>query len=358
MEIHEGIVGAAGLPMAALTLAALLVRPVAGFALDLYGRKPLLWGGLCLFLLPAVFYIWMPPASALIALRFIQGIGFGIAHTAFFTVAADILPPQRLGEGIGYFTASMSLATAVSPAASSWVLTNYSYPVIFTLAALLIVICMVMAVLIKQPPFRKKEKRPGLVLISWSSIKPAMVMLMVALNFSCVLSFLPVYAMQQGVAVTGIYFTAMALASFFLRPLAGRLVDIKKEKGYDLAVVAGSLTTILAVLILARTSSALHLIIGGCIYGVGFAFLQTAMLALSVKNLPAEKIGAANATCWTAFDLGIFAGSIAWGLLASAVGYGMMINLTIIPIAFASLIYFFTGSRNLPEEGNHKSGYE
>lgn len=340
MEIQEGIGGAAGLPMAALTLGALLIRPLAGCALDIYGRKPLLWGGLMLFLLPAILYIWMPPAYTLIGLRFIQGIGFGISHTALFTVASDIIPSKRLGEGIGYFAAAMSLATSISPAASSWVLSNYSYPIIFSLAALMVVISIVMASFIKQPPFRKKDQRPKLVFISRTGIKPAMVTFMVALNFSATLSFLPVYAMLQGIAVTGIYFTAMALTSLLLRPVAGMLVDRKQEKGYDLAIIVGTIATISAILILARTSSPLHLIVGGIFYGFGFAFFQTAMLALSVRNLPAEKTGAANATYWTAFDLGIFIGSISWGLLAAAVGYGMMINLTIIPVILALFIYF------------------
>ena len=340
MEIQEGIGGAAGLPMAALTLGALLIRPLAGYALDIYGRKILLWGGLLLFLLPAILYIWMLPAYTLIAFRFIQGIGFGISHTAFFTVASDIIPSKRIGEGIGYFTAAMSLATAISPAVSSWVLSNYSYPIIFSLAALLIVISIIMAVMIKQPTFAKKDQRPKPVFISRTGIKPAMVTLMIAINFSSVLSFLPVYAMKQGVAVTGIYFTAMALTSFLFRPVAGMLVDRKKEKGYDLAVVAGSLATILAIFVLARTSSPLHLIVGGIFYGAGFAYLQTTMLALSVRNLPAEKVGVANATYWTAFDLGIFMGSVAWGLLAAAFGYGAMFYLTIIPVALALLIYF------------------
>ena len=39
MEVHEGISGAAGFPMAALTLGALLARPFTGWALDRYGRK-------------------------------------------------------------------------------------------------------------------------------------------------------------------------------------------------------------------------------------------------------------------------------------------------------------------------------
>ncbi len=355
MEIQQGVSGAAGLPMAALTLGALLIRPLAGCALDIYGRKILLWGGLLLFLLPAILYIWMPPAYTLIVLRFIQGIGFGISHTALFTVASDIIPSKRLGEGIGYFTAAMSLATAISPAVSSWVLSNYSYSIIFSLAVLLIVISMIMAVLIKQPPFTKKDQRPRLVFISRTGIKPAMVTLMVAINFSSVLSFLPVYAMRQGVAVTGIYFTAMALTSFLFRPVAGMLVDRKKEKGYDLAVIAGSVATILAILILSRTSSPLHLIVGGIFYGAGFAYLQTAMIALSVRNLPADKVGVANATYWTSFDLGIFIGSIVWGLLAAAVGYGTMFNLTIIPVVLALLIYF---SRKIFPSNDARKGTE
>ena len=85
MELHAGLSGAAGYPMAALTLGALLIRPFAGWALDVYGRRSLFFAGLALFL-PALLYIDAPAAADCPA--FYPGIGFGISNTALFTIAS------------------------------------------------------------------------------------------------------------------------------------------------------------------------------------------------------------------------------------------------------------------------------
>ena len=153
-----------------------------------------------LFLLPAIFYIGMVPAILLIALRFIQGIGFGISNTAIFTLATDIIPKKQMGMGMGYFTATMSLSVAISPTAASWMMgRNVPYPVIFTVAALFIVIAIILAVLIRYPVYEKKEVKPNFVFFTRSALKPALVTLLVAINFSSVISFVPVYATMQGI---------------------------------------------------------------------------------------------------------------------------------------------------------------
>jgi predicted MFS family arabinose efflux permease len=64
------------------------------------------------------------------------------------------------------------------------------------------------------------------------------------------------------------------------------------------------------------------------------------MLALSVRNAAPEKRGAANATYWTAYDLGVALGSMIWGLVSAALGYDMMYILAALPIAAALPIYF------------------
>lgn len=350
MELHAGLSGAAGYPMAALTLGALLIRPFAGWALDVYGRRSLFFAGLFLFLLPTLLYIGMLPAWYLIFLRFIQGIGFGISNTALFTIASDIIPAKSMGTGMGYFTATMALSTATSPAASSWILNRTNYPTIFTVAALLIVACMVLAALLKYPHFTKKEEQPRFVFLSTAGLKAAVVMLMAAFSFSSMMSFLPVYAVNQGVANPGIFFTAMALTSLVARPFAGMLVDRLGKRGYDMAVVIGVTALLAATLLLARTSSSLHLIIGGIIYGIGMGILQPTMLALSVRGLPPEKRGAANATYWNAFDAGTFIGSICWGPVAALLGYGPMFHLTMIFPAAGLLIYFLTRGQGRKEK--------
>ena len=119
------------------------------------------------------------------------------------------------------------------------------------------------------------------------------------------------------------------------------LIDKKKERGFDLAVLAGAVLVIVAILILARISSLVSLIGGGIFFGAGVAFLQPTMLALSVKDASTENRGAANATYWTAFDSGVFIGSMIWGPIAALLGYSTMFHLALIPVGLALLAYFF-----------------
>ena len=56
-------------------------RVLAGKFIDVVGRKKLLFGGLILFLLGSVFYLFALNLGFLMAVRFIHGIGFGISTT-------------------------------------------------------------------------------------------------------------------------------------------------------------------------------------------------------------------------------------------------------------------------------------
>ena len=62
------------------------------------------------------------------------------------------------------------------------------------------------------------------------------------------------------------------------------------------------------------------------------------MLALCLKDSLRLWRGAANATYWTAYDLGVALGSALWGLLAAILGYYLMFMIAIIPAAIVLLI--------------------
>jgi predicted MFS family arabinose efflux permease len=99
--------------------------------------------------------------------------------------------------------------------------------------------------------------------------------------------------------------------------------------------------SIIAVPFLAEAATLLYLVAGGIFYGVGFGFLQPLMLTLAISNVSPEKRGAANATFWAGYDIGVALGSVLWGMVAAATGYKLMFNLTIIPLVFALAVYFF-----------------
>ena len=113
-KFHTGAT-VSGIIISLYTIGALFCRPFAGFLVDSFSRKPLY---LVMYFFFASMFIGYVAAGTLFLLglfRFLHGICFGIASTAGNTIAIDVLPSSRRGEGIGYFGVTTNLAFATGP---------------------------------------------------------------------------------------------------------------------------------------------------------------------------------------------------------------------------------------------------
>ncbi|NLL56960.1 MAG: MFS transporter [Firmicutes bacterium] len=340
IERFGGSTKIAGLALTALTVTAIIVRPLTGFFLDKYGRKIIFLTGVVLFLIPTLIYTAMIPVYLLIIFRFVQGLGWGIGHTASGTVALDIVPKKRLGEGLGFYNLANSVSNAFSPAIALWIINSYSFRALFLVCSLVTIITLLLALLLRYPRIERQLHDFKFEIIEKTALRPSIIIFIAVLTNSSLTSFLPLYALEKGLTTAGLFFTAMAVSTLISRFLSNLLIDRAGEKGYDLNVIIGSAAIVTAMLIIAQTSSLLHLLAGGLAYGIGLGFFQFSMLILSVQNVAPEKKGTANATYWTSVDAGIAAGSFFWGFVAAALGYKKMYTLAIIPVMLAFTLYF------------------
>ncbi|MFI3240002.1 MAG: MFS transporter, partial [Bacteroidales bacterium] len=90
-----------GVVLAVYTIAALLIRTVSGFLVDKFSRKPLYL--LCYILFTIVFagYAVTKLLAIFVILRVLHGVGFGLSTVSSSTLAIDVMPAKRRGEGIG-----------------------------------------------------------------------------------------------------------------------------------------------------------------------------------------------------------------------------------------------------------------
>ncbi len=343
---YGGSTGMAGLALGVLTAAAVIIRPFTGVALDRYGRRAIFLGGLVMFLLPTVAYMGMISVALLLIFRFIQGFGWGICSTAAGTVAADVVPKSRLGEGLGFFSLTASLSVALAPAMGLWLLEAFSFRVMFAVCSLLSLLSIGLASIIKYPRLEKRSREIKPAFMEMAALRPTGVALLIAMTDSSIQSFLVLYARQRGLNSAWLCFTALAVATLVSRPLSGLVVDRMGKKGYDLVIWLGVPITVAAVLVLSRITDTWHLVFGGALFGIGYGLIQASMLALCVSLVPTDRCGAANATYWTAFDIGIGVGSIFWGIVAAHFGYLMMFTLTAIPAALCLVVHFFRPVRS------------
>lgn len=340
IQNHGGSKSSAGLALGFIMISAIFIRPFAGWFLDNYGRKLILAVGLVIFLFPSLVYIAMIGIVPLLIFRLIQGVGWGICTTAQGTVGADIVPPARLGEGLGYFSLTISLSLAISPAMGLWLVDRFSFQYLFAACSLLTLLSLLFALSVKYPKKVYRPTKSKLVLFEKEALRPSLVALMLGLVYSALLSFVALFVREQGLTTAGLFFTVMAVTSVLSRPIAGRLVDSNGRRGYDIAVSAGLVSIILCLLVLSQTSASWYLVLSGLFFGIGFGFLQPTMMALCISSVPSDRKGGATATFWTAYDIGVGIGSIGWGIVATILGFSSMFLLNIIPAILGLLIYF------------------
>lgn len=328
----------AGLVVGLFTLSAVLIRPFAGYALDAYGRRSLFLIGLVVFALCVFAYTWVPSLLLLLTIRFIHGFGWGLSSTSSSTIAADIIPKSRIGEGMGYYGLAGTLSMALAPALGLHLVNRYGFTVLFLLSTLMVTVSIALALGLKYKEV--SPEKPRFNLIERSSLRPTVVIFLVTMTLGAVVAFLAIYARQRGIENIGLFFTVYAVSLAFVRPLAGRLAD---RHGFDWVVIPGLLFLMAAMFLLYRASTLEAFLMAAVVYGAGFGSVQPSLQALAIVAAPAERRGSANATFFSGFDLGIGLSSMMWGAVAQVAGYSQMYLWAAAPAAVALAVYLFLG---------------
>ena len=99
----------------AYLLAATAVTPLYGKLSDIHGRRPVLLGGIAIFVAGSVACALAPSMPALIAARALQGIGGGGLIALSQTIVGDAVSPRERGRYQGYFGAVFAVASIAGP---------------------------------------------------------------------------------------------------------------------------------------------------------------------------------------------------------------------------------------------------
>jgi MFS family permease len=349
------------------TIASILIRPFAGVALDKYGRKGVFFIGLCIVILATISYGWVSVVAMILFIRFIHGFGWGISSTSSSTIASDIIPKKRFGEGMGYFSLSSSLAMALAPTIGLKIIADYNIRIVSVVSSTLTIVALLLSFTIKYKKVGKENLKTDnslekslkessqnsskgsfnesieeplkskINLFEKSAVAPASVIFLITITYGSIVGFISIYANDLGIKNVGIYFAIYAISLLISRPFFGKLVD---RYGFDIAVFPGLICLFLGIMVLVYANGLLMFSISGVLYGVGFGATQSSLQTMSVINAPKENIGAANATFFNGFDGGIGVGSVVAGIIASNIGYSKMYMYLSISIVLAFLIYF------------------
>ena len=323
-----------GFIIGAFTISAVIIRPIVGGLMDRYGRRIFIISGLLFFAITMYFYNWVTGIIFLVALRILHGISWAIATTSIGTAVTDVIPESRRGEGMGWYGLAMTLGMALGPILGLWVAKSFSFHYLFLLCTALALIAFMLAFSTKIPAIQHTQKKP-ISFFEKSVLPIAIVTFFLSFTFGGITTFLPLFAAKIQVDV-GIFFLVYAATLTVIRPLAGKISD---KYGEGAIIVPALFTLIVALLVLTFTKGIVGLVITGILYGIGFGSAQPALQVAILKLAPPEKMGVANATFLTAFDLGIGLGSIILGFVLQLMGYKMLF-IVCAASGFISLLIF------------------
>ncbi len=344
---------AVGLVVGAFPLAAIAVRTFAGPAADRWGRRPAMVLGSTIFVAAALGYLLARSIPVLLAVRVFHAAGIAFFGTAAAAYAADVSPPGRRGEALSLFGMSSNVALAASPIIALALYRWSGIGAVALGAAAAAGVALGTTLALREgragatAPFRSGPAGDGrlpVVLFHPRCLWPALAIFGYALTFTALLAFLPLFAEARNIANPGWFFTAYSGAVIGARLFAGRLADRLGRLAVILpgfGLVAGGLA------LLSVTGDLAWLVLAALVYGLGGGLVFPGVLTLAVDLVPAAERGAAMATFYNAFELGLSLGAVGAGAWVERFGLAALYP------ALAAVALLITGlvwwrSRRLP----------
>jgi MFS family permease len=322
----------AGLISGLFIVGTLIGRLLVGKFLTRFGPKTTLLVGLMGFLILSIFYFLPLGIRTLLFVRFAHGFMMGMASTVLGTVIAQILPATRRGEGIGYYSMSSTLGTAIGPFLAIWMMLHLGYTAIFALSTIISITCLLVALWVKLPNLPRPQNTlsqgslsPSRFISQFIEIKAlpiACVMLLTAICYSGVLSFIHFYAQDiQLVEAASFFFLMYAIAILCSRPFSGPLLD---RKGENIIMYPAFLIMAAALYLLSQAESSFGLLLCAGLLGLGYGNIQSVCQTIAVKSTTLDRMGFATSTFFIFLDAGLGFGPYFIGMALNYIDYSQL----------------------------------
>lgn len=344
----------AGLVSGLFIVGTLIGRLFVGKFLERFGRKTTLIVGLTGFLIFSGFYFMKFDVGMLLLVRFMHGFMMGMASTVLGTIIAQILPPTRRGEGIGYYSMSSTLGTAIGPFLAIWMMLHIGYNAIFIVSSIIAVSCLLVALLIQVPNLPQQNnpldisipvEKPGWIsqFIEHKALPISFIMLLASICYSGVLSFINFYAKEIDLVETVSFFFLMyAIAILISRPFTGPLMD---RKGENIIMYPAFIIMAIAMVLLSQVQSSFMLLLCASLLGFGYGNIQSVCQTVAVKSASIERMGFATSTFFIFLDAGLGFGPYFIGQALDYIDYSQLYFYSAMCVLVCIAIYYLLHGR-------------
>lgn len=354
-----------GLIIAAFSFTALVARFFAGAISDKQGRRAAMFVGFGILIVGCAAGLITNDLASLMPVRILMGFGFSVACTASAAAVADIVPANRLGEGMGYQGLAFALGMAGGPSLAI-ALADMGRAQLFGCMLAFVIIGLVLTFFLKlkkpqdvvsssgsknsvdqatadmiaQRDARLTANRPKIAdsvlfrYIEYNALRPAIVTMLAYLPMSLYLGFMGLYAQAQHIEGVHWYFAIATVVMIAVRVFAGKLFDRCAINTLLLPSLAVGFLGLLLPLLLNNFAA---LAISGACYGIYCGVVQPLLTTEAMRRSPSTRRGATSAMFYIGIDVGIISGSALWGFTVDNFGFSVTFILALVLVAIAAL---------------------
>jgi len=308
-----------------LSVAALVLRPVAGRWSDKFNRKTIILIANSITILCILAMTRVESVTALVIVRIIHGIAFSFTGVAMMAFNTMFIPKDRLGEGMGWMALSTIISQSIGPNLGMYIVENFNYGASFFLAALVTIVGVVIFCFI---PYEAPEKTAVETkkfdindYIAVRLLPYALLLCLFSAGNGLITSMLVVYGEYRGIANIGMFYTAYSIVMVLIRPVSGKLVD---RKGLRFVLYPSIVIAFAAFMIMGSAKSLALVVVAGILKAIGQGSGSPAIQSTSLKIVGSEKAGVVSSTCYIGADVGNALAPIIGGYVADTFGYETM----------------------------------
>ncbi|MCL1865262.1 MAG: MFS transporter [Spirochaetes bacterium] len=347
IKTYNASASMAGFTASLFIIGALFSRIFTGRYIELIGRREVAYVGCILFFLISFGYFIHGGIGVLLAVRVFHGISFGIFSTAIWTIVLSYIPKERQGEGIGYFSLSVTLGTALGPFIGIFITQHYNYNVLFGICSVFALCSLILMFFIKITDIELSDEqlmnmKKGLRFKDFFEVRALSIsalFIIFGICYSSVVAFISSYSEYMGtVGIASIFFLVYSVFILLSRPVSGKLLD---KKGDNIVMYPTIIFFSAALLLLGVASSKIIFLLSAVFLALGFGNLMSCGQTIAIKSAPPHRVGMAISTFFVCTDSGIGIGPVIMGLIVPWKGYSGMYATGGGIILLSVILYYF-----------------
>lgn len=336
---RESVAGVVTTVLLTVTIAVqALVPPLTGR----FGQTRVLAAGLVALGAPAPFYAIDDGVGWICALSAIRGVGFAVLTVLGVTMVAQIVPPERRGEGIGIYGLGIAIANLLCvPGGVALALDGHIGWLAWLAATPLLGLLLVPTLARRLPAAAVRPTTPDRSSRSaaLAALPPSVVVFAVTLSSGGLVTYLPIERPDGAVASMALLLFSLtgAISRWRVGPLADRF-GTRLLLPAGLAIAAAGLVVVAVGL----ATSTPGVLVGAAVFGVGFGATQSLSLVTAFARAGGGRTTAASSIWNASFDAGTALGALVVGFVATGIGLywtyvALAAGLTVaVPLAVAS----------------------